>query len=166
MWPFIEEAQERGAKVVVIDPMRHRTARRRRLAHPHQAGHRRALALAMMNVIITEGLVDHDYVDELHGRLRRARRASAASTRPSRSSPITGIPADDIVTLAREYATTHRRRSASAWPSNGTPAAARPFASIACLPALVGAWRHVGGGILQLPLWAFPLKWDDLHGPT
>ena len=37
--------------------------------------------------------------------------------------------------------------------------------SIACLPALVGAWRHVGGGLLQLPLWAFPVSWDALMHP-
>ena len=37
--------------------------------------------------------------------------------------------------------------------------------SIACLPALVGAWRHVGGGLLQLPLWAFPVNWAALMHP-
>ena len=29
--------------------------------------------------------------------------------------------------------------------------------------ALVGAWRKPGGGILQLPLWAFPINWEGLH---
>ncbi len=37
--------------------------------------------------------------------------------------------------------------------------------ALTCLPALVGAWRHVGGGILQLPVWAFPVKWDSLMRP-
>ena len=37
--------------------------------------------------------------------------------------------------------------------------------SIACLPALVGAWRRVGGGLLQLPLWAFPVNWPALMHP-
>ena len=43
-WPFIAEAQKRGAKIVVVDPVRTRTARAGRLAHPDQPGHgRRAL---------------------------------------------------------------------------------------------------------------------------
>ena len=33
------------------------------------------------------------------------------------------------------------------------------------LPALVGAWRKPGGGILQLPLWAFPINWGNLMRP-
>jgi len=37
--------------------------------------------------------------------------------------------------------------------------------ALTCLPALVGAWRDVGGGILQLPIWAFPVKWDNLMRP-
>ena len=37
--------------------------------------------------------------------------------------------------------------------------------AIASLPGLTGAWRNVGGGILQLPFWAFPLKWDVLQRP-
>ena len=37
--------------------------------------------------------------------------------------------------------------------------------AISCLPALVGAWRQVGGGLLQLPLWAFPVNWGALMHP-
>src|SRR5216683_2652984 len=37
--------------------------------------------------------------------------------------------------------------------------------ALTCLPALVGAWRDVGGGILQLPIWAFPVKWETLMRP-
>jgi anaerobic selenocysteine-containing dehydrogenase len=36
--------------------------------------------------------------------------------------------------------------------------------AVFALPALVGAWRQVGGGVLQMPIWAFPIKWDDLQG--
>jgi anaerobic selenocysteine-containing dehydrogenase len=36
---------------------------------------------------------------------------------------------------------------------------------MSCLPALVGSWRHCGGGILHMPIWAFPMKWDDLSRP-
>jgi anaerobic selenocysteine-containing dehydrogenase len=41
----------------------------------------------------------------------------------------------------------------------------RTVRAAACLPALVGAWRRVGGGMLQLPIWAFPVKWENLMRP-
>src|SRR5688572_31371262 len=63
MWPFIKEAQERGAKVVAIDPLRHRTAQSADWYIPIRPGTDSALALGMMHVIIAEGLVDKEYVD-------------------------------------------------------------------------------------------------------
>jgi anaerobic selenocysteine-containing dehydrogenase len=162
LWPFIKEAQERGAKVVVIDPLRHRTAQAADWYIPIRPGTDGALALAMMHVIINEGLVDTAYVanytvgyDELALRVKEYS--------PERASKITGIPVDDIVTLAREYASTQpaviRIGVAIERHANG----GQTVRSIASLPALVGAWRHVGGGLLQMPIWSFPIKWDVLH---
>ncbi len=71
-WPFILEAKEKGAKVVVIDPVRTRTAKAADWHIPIRPGTDGALALGMMHVIITEGLVDHDYVEQVHHRLRGA----------------------------------------------------------------------------------------------
>src|SRR2546430_1939332 len=106
MWPFIKEAQDRGAKVVVIDPLRHRTAQSADWYIPIRPGTDGALALAMMNVIVNEGLVDKDYVaahtvgfEELAERVQQYP--------PDWASTVTGIPVEDIVTLAREYAGTH-----------------------------------------------------------
>jgi anaerobic selenocysteine-containing dehydrogenase len=80
-------------------------------------------------------------------------------------SQITGIPADDIVTLAREYAGHQPSAIRIGVAIERNAGGGQAVRSIACLPGLVGAWRHVGGGILQLPLWAFPLKWDVLQRP-
>ena len=44
-------------------------------------------------------------------------------------------------------------------------AAVRAVRAIACLPALVGSWRDPGGGLLQLPLWSFPINWGTLMRP-
>ena len=165
LWPFIEEAQRRGAKIVCIDPVAHRTAKKADWHIPIRPGTDGALALAMMHVIIGEGLHDADYVGAAHGRLRRARRPRRASTRPEWAAAETGHPADDIRTLAREYATADPsmiRVGVALERSTGGGNAARAVYS---LPALVGAWRKVGGGVLQMPIWAFPVKWDELHGP-
>ena len=138
LWPFIVEARRNGAKLVVIDPIRTRTAA---LADRHFAinpGSDLALALGLMHVIIGEKLYDADYVerythgfDDLHKRV--------AGYPPERVAALTGIAATDIVELAREYATT--RRPAAIRVNYGVQRSQQGGAAvraIAALPALTG----------------------------
>src|SRR5207244_8958795 len=77
LWPFIRQAKENGATIVVIDPLKTRTAA---MADRHVRplpGTDAALALGMMHVIVAEGLHHTDYVtrhtlgfDQLCERLR------------------------------------------------------------------------------------------------
>jgi anaerobic selenocysteine-containing dehydrogenase len=163
LWPFIEEAQRRGAKVVCIDPVRHRTAEKADWHIPIRPGTDAALALAMMHVIIGEGLHDADYVaDHTVGFDQLAEHVRQYT--PEWAEGETGIPADDIRTLAREFATTPPamiRVGVALERSTGGGNAAR---AVFALPALTGSWREVGGGVLQMPIWAFPVQWDHLHG--
>jgi anaerobic selenocysteine-containing dehydrogenase len=146
LWPFIREAKANGATVVVIDPLRTRTAAAADWHIRPMPGTDAALALGMMHVIVAEGLQDDAYVsghttgfDRLRERLREYP--------PERAAQLTGLEAGEIVRIARAYATTR-------------PAAIRVFVgmehhshganthrAIACLPALVGAWRERGGGL-------------------
>lgn len=158
LWPFVAEAQKRGAKVVVIDPMRHRTAKRADWHIPIRPGTDGALALAMMHVIINEGLTDEDYVrDHTVGYEELVERVQEHT--PEWASEQTGIPADDIRTLAREYATSSPSMIRIGVAIERHAGGGQTVRSIACLPALVGAWKEVGGGLLQLPLWAHPVNW-------
>ncbi len=163
-WPIITEAQKNGAKIVVVDPLRSRTAQ---LADWHIAikpGTDAALALGMMHVIIAEGLTDRDYIDRYTvGYDELAERASGFA--PDRVAAITGIPADDIRRLAREYATTQPAVIRIGVAIERHAGGGQAVRALACLPALVGAWRKPGGGILQLPLWAFPINWGALMRP-
>jgi anaerobic selenocysteine-containing dehydrogenase len=163
-WPFIAEAKDKGAKLVVIDPFKTRTAREADWHIPIRPGTDAALALSLMNVIIGEGLVDHDYVqnyttgfDELKERV--------SAYPPDMVANITGIPAEDIRTLAREYATTQPSVIRIGVAIERHAGGGQTVRAAACLPALVGAWRRVGGGMLQLPIWAFPVKWENLMRP-
>jgi anaerobic selenocysteine-containing dehydrogenase len=163
-WPFIAEARRRGAKVVVIDPLRSRTAAAADWHVPIRPGTDAALALGMIQVMVDEDLVDRDYIerhtlgfDELAQR--------AASFSPARVAAITGVPVDDVVALAREYATTQPaaiRIGVAVERSAGGGDAVRAVVS---LPALVGAWRHVGGGVMQNPARAFPIARDRISRP-
>ena len=64
LWPIIAEAKRRGAKVVVIDPRRTRTAEQADWHIPIRPGTDGALALGMINVIVSENLIDRDYVEK------------------------------------------------------------------------------------------------------
>jgi anaerobic selenocysteine-containing dehydrogenase len=163
-WPFIEKAKKNGAKLVVIDPVRTRTAR---LADWHiqiRPGTDCALALAMIHVLIEEKLIDRDYIDKhTVGFDELAERV--ASYTPEFAAAETGIPVEDILKLAREYATTPPAVVRIGVAVERHAGGGQTVRAIACLPALIGAWKHVGGGLLQLPIWAFPVNWPALMRP-
>ncbi|MGB8985001.1 MAG: molybdopterin-dependent oxidoreductase, partial [Candidatus Sulfotelmatobacter sp.] len=105
LWPFIVEARRKGVKLVVIDPYRTRTAACADWYLPINPGTDGALALAMMHVIIGEGLHDADYVAKYTLGFEQLREKVKAYP-PERAAQWTGISAEDIRKLAREYATT------------------------------------------------------------
>jgi anaerobic selenocysteine-containing dehydrogenase len=162
MWPFVEKAQRNGAKLIVIDPVRTRGAQQADQHIRIKPGTDTALALAMMNVIVNEDLIDHDYVaqyttgfDEL--------KAHVQQYTPEFAAEVTGVDAEVIRTLAREYASTQPAAIRIGVGIERSAGGGQLVRAVTSLPALVGAWRKPGGGILQLPLWAFPINWDGLH---
>ena len=164
MWKFVAEARKRGAKVVVIDTMRTRTAKRADWHIAIRPGTDAALALGMAHVIVRDGLVDEAYVrdhtvgfDELAERL--------ADYPPERVAEITGVPAEDIERLATEYATSQPAAIRVGVAVERHETGGQAVRAITSLPALTGAWRQVGGGILQLSHWAFPLNIRAMHRP-
>lgn len=164
LWPYIAEARKRGAKVVVVDPVRTRTAA---AADQHIAlrpGTDGALALAMAHVIIAEGLTDDDYVEQFTvGYPEFAERVEQYT--PEWAEAETGVPAETIRTLAREYATAQPSVIRIGVAVERHAGGGQAVRALSCLPGLVGAWRKPGGGILQLPLWAFPVNWGAFMHP-
>jgi len=150
LWPFIEEARRQGAKLVVIDPYRTRTAACADWYLPINPGTDAALALGLMHVIIGEKLYDADYVERYTVGFEQLRE-KVREYAPERVAKWTGISASDIVRLAREYATTHPaviRLNYGVQRSEGGGMATR---AVAMLPCITGSWKEVGGG-LQLSL--------------
>ncbi len=145
LWPMVEQARRNGARLIVIDPYKTRTAA---LADWHIAIHPgtdAALALGLMHVILREGLEDRAYVAEMtHGIERLAERVRDYT--PQRVAAFTGLSASEVEQLAREYATTRPaalRMNYGVQRSENGGTAAR---TIAMLPALTGAWKYRGGG--------------------
>ena len=173
LWRFILEARKRsGAKLVVIDPFRSRTAR---VADEHLRpvpGTDGALALGMMRAVVDAGLHDDEWCrahttgyDDLLERLQEWPVETAAT--------ITGIDAATIRRVGEEFASTQPsllRLGVGGQRHAGAPMAYR---TIACLPALAGSWRHDGGGCAYIPTacagavdWG-PLQRADLRpGPV
>jgi anaerobic selenocysteine-containing dehydrogenase len=163
-WHIIKEAQKKGAKVVVIDAYASRTAKEADWHISPKPGTDGALAMAMMNVIIEEGLVDQDYVDNYTiGYPELAKKASERT--PEWASEITGISVEDIKKFAREYATTQPSAIRIGVALEKSWGGSQTIRAVASLPALTGAWRHVGGGILQFPVWEHPYKFDVICRP-
>jgi anaerobic selenocysteine-containing dehydrogenase len=163
-WPFVLEARSKGAKIVVIDPYKSRTAKQADWHIALKPGTDGALALGMMNVIIQEGLVDYDYVEKYTLGYEELK-ARAAEFPVERVAEITGIPAADIIKLAREYATTPPAAIREGVAVERSPGGGDAVRAITCLPALIGAWRHVGGGAVEMPIYEFPMSVAHVSRP-
>jgi anaerobic selenocysteine-containing dehydrogenase len=164
LWHFITEARKRGAKLVVIDPIRTRTARQADWHLAPRPGTDAALALGMINIIIQENLADADYIEKYS--VGYAELKARASEFPvDRVSQITGISVEDIQTLAQDYAKIQPSVIRLGVALERQTGGGNAIRAICCLPALVGAWRKLGGGLVQATLWPFPLNFDVIQRP-
>ncbi|HEX6879440.1 MAG TPA: molybdopterin-dependent oxidoreductase, partial [Terriglobales bacterium] len=150
LWPFIEEARRAGAKLVVIDPYKTRTAKCADWYLPIAMGTDVALALGMMNVIISENLYDADFVAKYTVGFDELRKRAKEYT-PEKVAEWTGISAEDIRKLAREYATTRPAAIRLNYGIQRGENGGMATRAVAMLPVLTGSWKEVGGG-LQLSL--------------
>ncbi len=164
LMPFITQARRTGARLVVIDPRQTRTARLADWHLPIHPGTDAALALALMNVIISDGCHDQDWLDRYTVGFDGLR-ARASEWPVERAAAVTGLPVEDILALAREYASTRpaviRLNYGLQRHTNG----GMMVRAVACLPAVVGAWRDVGGGALLSTSGAFPIDFPALARP-
>jgi anaerobic selenocysteine-containing dehydrogenase len=171
LWPFIEEARRNGARLVVIDPYRTRTAA---LADEHlqiNPGTDALLALGLMHVIFRMGLEDREYLAACtHGADELRSHALLPQHAPERVAAITGIPATVVTRLAREYAASGRnglrpaaiRLNYGVQRSENGGTAAR---AVAMLPLITGSWKRRGGGLLLSMSGAFPFNGAALEMP-
>lgn len=162
LWPFIAEARRKGAKLVVIDPYRTRTAACADWYLPINPGTDAALALGMMHVIINAGLHDADYLGRYTVGFDQLRQ-TVQEYSPERVEKWTGIAASDIVKLATEYATTHPaviRLNYGVQRSEGGGMATR---AVTMLPCVTGSWKEIGGGLQLSTSGAFGLNKDALE---
>ena len=164
LWPFIAEARRNGAKLVVIDPYKTRTAACADWYIPINPGTDAALALGMMHVIIGENLHDADYVSKYTLGFEQLRE-KVKEYPPERVAQWTGIAAANIRKLAIEYATVRPsviRLNYGVQRSEGGGMATR---TICMLPCVTGGWKEVGGGLQMSTSGAVAFNTEALKRP-
>jgi anaerobic selenocysteine-containing dehydrogenase len=150
LWRKLLDARKAGARIVVVDPFRSRTAR---VADEHLRplpGTDAALGLGMMRAIVDAGLEDEDWC-RAHAEGYDELLAKLADFPVERASDISGVDAETIARVGREFASTRPallRLGVGAQRHHGAPAA---YSTLASLPALTGAWRDRGGGCSYIP---------------
>jgi anaerobic selenocysteine-containing dehydrogenase len=163
-WTRAQDAKRRGARLIAIDPYRSLTAEK---CHQHVAlkpGTDGALALGMMNVLITEDLLDHAYIAD-HTLGFEALKARALTYSPARVAQICGIDEHIVVDLARLYGSTKKAAIRMNYGLQRVRGGGNAVRAIACLPSLTGAWRErAGGALLSSSGWA-PVDSHTLQRP-
>lgn len=163
--PFIERARTRGAELIVVDPYRSRTARRADWHIALRVGTDAALALGLMHVLVRDGLNDSAYISShTYGYDALTDKVLGAYT-PERVAEITGVAAADIERLARRYGTARAPFLRMGMGMSRNARGGMAIRTVACLPALVGAWARPGGGALMDTAAAWTFDYDAVRRP-
>jgi anaerobic selenocysteine-containing dehydrogenase len=147
-----------------VDPFRSRTAEKADLHIAPWPGTDGALALGMMHVVFRDGLEDREWL-ERHTVGHQDLRARAREWTPARAAETTGLRPEEIEAFAREYATTRPSAIRLNYGLNRHAGGGMAVRTVACLPAVVGAWRDVGGGAVLSTSGTFPVDAEALERP-
>jgi anaerobic selenocysteine-containing dehydrogenase len=163
-WARAQQAKRRGATLIAIDPYRSLTAEKCQQHIALLPGTDSALALGLMHVLIRDGLIDRDYV-ERHTLGFEGLRERASLYDPGRVASICGITGEEIESLARLYGTTRPALIRANYGMQRARGGGMATRNIACLPALVGAFRDAAGGLLLSTGGNFVLDRQALERP-
>jgi anaerobic selenocysteine-containing dehydrogenase len=165
LWALMHQARKAGARIVTIDPHRSKTAARSDWWLPIRPGTDAALALGLMHILWRDGLQDDDYLQSYCLGADQLRERALREYPPGKVAAITGLSVEDIERLADEYGTVRPsliRLNYGLQRHGGGGMAVR---TITCLPAVIGAWRHPGGGALLSTSRLYPFNNAYLERP-
>ena len=163
-WAIVQDAKKKGAKVVVIDSYKSRTAKQADWHLSPKPGTDGALAMAVINHIIKNDLTDKDYIDKYTDGFDELKSHVTDKT-PEWAAKITGVDKEDIEKLALELASNQPAAIRIGVALERHHGGGQTIRAVTCIPALTGAWKHVGGGITQFPVWEHPYKFDVICRP-
>ena len=157
----IMEAKARGTALIVVDPVFTPIASKADLFLQLRPATDGALALGMVNVIITEGLYDREFVEKWTVGFEDLRKR--ASEYPlSKVEGITGVPAEKIEKAARLYAANGPSCITQCVAIDQVIDTIQTSRAICMLPAITGYVDIPGGNVFDMFLPAgFPDQWRD-----
>lgn len=145
--PFIVEARNRGAKLVVVDPRRTALAAQADLHLPIRPGTDLPLALAVLRRLFEEGGADQAFL-AAHATGAETLRRRAAPWTPDAAAEVCGVPAESIDHLSRLYADTSPAVIRCGWGQERNRNGGSATAAILALPAVGGKFGVRGGGYM------------------
>ena len=163
-WRIAQQAKRDGAKLICIDPRRTETAEK---CHEHLAirpGTDAALAFAVMHECVRHGWVDDAYLAQ-HTLGWSALRARVMDWPATKAAPVCGVSVAQIESLARDLGTTTPAAIRVNYGVQRVKGGANAVRAIVSIPAVTGAWRHVGGGALLSNSGRFPKQNARLEQP-
>ena len=166
IWPLVEAARHRGARVIVIEPRRSRTAERADWHVRVNVGTDAALALGMMHVLVRDGMVDRDYVARATLGFERVERDVLPRFAPARVAEITGVTASDVERLAHLYGRARAPFIRLGEGMSRTVQGGQAIRAVSLLPGVVGAYAKRGGGALLMTAASFGLNLGVIRKPS
>ncbi|GIW99511.1 MAG: molybdopterin oxidoreductase [Pirellulaceae bacterium] len=143
--PWIKEAKHRGARVIHIDPYRNETSHLADEHWPIVPGTDTALALALGGEILRLGGEDREYLARYASGLDQYRQA-CVQWPVERAAEYCGIAAERIRHLAQQMSRHRQTYIKIGYGMTRNEGGGNATSAIALLPALIGAWQHLGGG--------------------
>jgi len=161
--PILKEARKRGAKILHIDPYRNETSR---FADEHwqiRVGTDAALALAIGREILAQGWEDCEYLGQFATGLDEYRQACQPWTL-QRASDFCDVPLESLQAMVRSYAKSGASFIKVGYGMTRNEGGGNACRAITLLPALIGAWKQLGGGSVLSTSGAFQLNRREITG--
>ena len=166
--PFIKEARERGAKLVVIDPRATQLARQADLYLSIKPGTDLVVALAVHRFLFESGHSDAEFL-AAHTTGADRLRQKAAEWTFERAAAVSGVPAERIAAFAEMYAELSPALVKCGWGLERNRNGGSAAAAVLALPAVAGKFGVRGGGytMSNSASWNIERKWlTDSEPPT
>ncbi|MEO6012341.1 MAG: molybdopterin-dependent oxidoreductase [Devosia sp.] len=137
--------KERGAKIVAVDIYMNATMEQADMPILLRPGSDGAFALAVMHVLLRDGLADRDYLaafTDFDGEVE----AHIMSRTPDWAAGITGLTVEQIEAFAHLVGNTPRTYFRLGYGFTRQRTGSANMHAVLCIPAITGAWKHRGGG--------------------
>ncbi|HET9653792.1 MAG TPA: molybdopterin-dependent oxidoreductase [Kineosporiaceae bacterium] len=165
LWPYVTRARERGAPLVVIDPVRTRTAARADRHLAPRPGTDAALVLGLIAHLVGLGACDEAYLHRYTLGWEQFRDEVVAGWSARRAADVCGLDVADVTWLAEQFAgrrPTGIRTLMGVQRHGGGGQAVR---LMSCLPAVTGDYGRLGGGLCYSTGTAYTLNEEALTRP-